>query len=354
MRILHIIDNLTLGGAETLLFSVIKKMPRFEHHIILLTPQVHIRDIQNHAEIHCIEHTGWQHTFRSRSRIRQLVRKLDPAVIHSHLFLASFLTRLSINKRSNFIYSLHNLYGATIFRTPLFRLFERAVYRKRHQLIAVSEYVLNDYKRVVTKCHLGHVLYNFVDDSFFRTTTVKKQKQFPVKWIAVGSLKDQKNYGAIISCMKKLYSFNKNISLDVYGDGPLRGELEKQIVDLPFISLKGKAHNLSQLMDQYDAFLSVSKYEGYGIAPMEALARQLPLFLSDIPVYREIYKGHAFFVKLCETMEDDFVNAYQEYSYLHETEKEARATKGYKYANEVANSKMYMNRLLKIYGLSLT
>lgn len=354
MRIVHIIDNLTLGGAETLLFSVIKKLPRFEHHIILLTPQVHIKDIQNHAEIHCIEHTGWQHSFRSRSRIRKLVRKLDPVVIHSHLFLASFLTRLSINERSNFVYSLHNLFSATIFKTPLFRLLERSVYRERHKLITVSGYVLHDYRRVVTRCHSGHVLYNFIDDSFLRPLPGKSQKQFPLKWIAVGSLKDQKNYAAIISCMEKLYGFNKNVSLDVYGDGPLRVELEKRILNLPFISLKGKAHNLSELMDRYDAFFSASKYEGYGIAPMEALARGLPLFLSDIPVYREIYKEHAFFVKMGETMEDDFLNAYQEYSRLDDSERETRATKGYKYAQEVANSKMYIDRLLKIYNIPLT
>ena len=329
-------------------------MPRFEHHIILLTPQIHIKGIQDYAEIHCIEHKGWHHALRSRSRIRKLTRQLNPVVIHSHLFLASFLSRLSINSQTNFVYSLHNLYSATIFKVPLFRLLEKTVYRERHQLIAVSGYVLDDYKRVVTRCHSGNVLYNFVDDSFFSSTPGKKQKQFPEKWIAVGSLKEQKNYGALIMCMEKLYCFNKNISLDIYGDGPLRAELEKRICNLPFIKFKGKAHNLSELMDQYEAFISVSKYEGYGIAPMEALARRLPLFLSDIPVYREVYKGHGFFVSTDEKMQNDFLDAYREYSDLTDLERETRATKGYQYVSEVANSKMYIDRLLKIYNLSLT
>ena len=248
-KIIHVIDSLSVGGAEILLVNVVKKMPEYEHHIITLAPQVQFNNIERLVFLHCLNHTGWSKTIRTCSKLKKLVQELDPVVVHAHLFLASFLTRLAIGHRYNFVYSIHNLYGATIFRNSRLRSMEKSIYHPGQKLITVSNYVLEDYKTVVTKCKSGNVLYNFINDSFLEPLISREIKDFPSKWVSVGSLKDQKNYEGMVMCLETLNKAypKKKVSLDIYGDGPLRGALEGRIQDLPFVSLKGKANNISDI-----------------------------------------------------------------------------------------------------------
>ncbi len=137
-NVVHIIDNLALGGAETLLFSTIKRLPQFEHHIVILTPRIQIVGIEKFAQIHCLYHYGWFNTLGTCKKIKRLVAKLNPYIVHSHLFLSSFLTRLALGTKYRLAYSIHNLYGATVFTKPHTRLIERMTFNQEHQLIVVS------------------------------------------------------------------------------------------------------------------------------------------------------------------------------------------------------------------------
>lgn len=55
---------------------------------------------------------------------------------------------------------------------------------------------------------------------------------------------------------------------------------------------------LVRLYQNCSALLYPSKWEGFGIPPLEALACGRPVIASDIPVHREILGDSAFFVKL--------------------------------------------------------
>jgi glycosyltransferase involved in cell wall biosynthesis len=52
---------------------------------------------------------------------------------------------------------------------------------------------------------------------------------------------------------------------------------------------------LRQLMASASIFVSPSIYEPFGLAPLEAASSGLPLVLSDIPTYRELWDGAALF-----------------------------------------------------------
>lgn len=52
------------------------------------------------------------------------------------------------------------------------------------------------------------------------------------------------------------------------------------------------------LYENCKAYIYVSREEGFGITPLEALACNVPIILSDIPVFREIYKDTAHYVKV--------------------------------------------------------
>jgi glycosyltransferase involved in cell wall biosynthesis len=54
--------------------------------------------------------------------------------------------------------------------------------------------------------------------------------------------------------------------------------------------------------------ISTSLKEGYGRPPMEALMLGIPVLISDIPVYQELYGKFAFFHQLSiETLDAKFI-----------------------------------------------
>jgi glycosyltransferase involved in cell wall biosynthesis len=109
-------------------------------------------------------------------------------------------------------------------------------------------------------------------------------------------------------------------------------------------------HNIQDILCKYDAYISTSSYEGYGIAPMEALAKGLPLFLSDIPVYREIYKDHCFFFEVGQNVASALVAACTRYSNLSDAERNSLKIEWQQYAYAIANSKTYRQKLMDIYN----
>ena len=56
--------------------------------------------------------------------------------------------------------------------------------------------------------------------------------------------------------------------------------------------------DLLRLYQGCSALVYPSKWEGFGIPPLEALACGSPVIVSDIPVHREVLGGAAFFVRL--------------------------------------------------------
>ena len=66
---------------------------------------------------------------------------------------------------------------------------------------------------------------------------------------------------------------------------------------------------LVELMSSADAYVNASIYEGFGLPVVEAVKYNLPLFLRDIPVFRELAGGYAnyFFA------EDDLVDLIESF-----------------------------------------
>lgn len=85
--------------------------------------------------------------------------------------------------------------------------------------------------------------------------------------------------------------------------GAYRKSLERKVQEL---GLTGRVHFLDyvsreQLIDLYQgsaALLYPSKWEGFGIPPLESLACGVPVIASDIPVHREVLGDAGIFVRL--------------------------------------------------------
>lgn len=101
---------------------------------------------------------------------------------------------------------------------------------------------------------------------------------------AVGRLSYQKNPGFLVDVFAEFHRNHQNSRLLILGDGELRGKLEDQIRKSGLeeaVLLLGWKTNVEDYLQAMDIFLLPSRFEGLGIAAVEAAASGLPCLVSD-------------------------------------------------------------------------
>lgn len=96
-------------------------------------------------------------------------------------------------------------------------------------------------------------------------------------FIYVGYLMNRKYPDVLINTVSELYQ-NKEYQLNIIGEGEMRGQLERMIMQK---KIQDKVHLLGRLertliiplLDQSDIFVMISKNEVFGLVYMEAMAR---------------------------------------------------------------------------------
>lgn len=131
------------------------------------------------------------------------------------------------------------------------------------------------------------VILNPVLDSVspFLQKTAPRNKE--VRLVAAGRLTKQKNYKQLIFSMRYLKEQGmNNVTLDIYGDGELRQEIEALIGELglsSMVTLKGFDENFKEKLSQYDVFVMSSRWEGLPTVLIEALNAGLFVVSTDCP-----------------------------------------------------------------------
>lgn len=296
-RIVHVIDSLTRGGAETLLVNLLPELaPHYDVVLVTLTPDSDFDPaLVICKERHCLGYTGPASIPSCAWKLRRIIARHRPALVRSQLYVSSVVARLATPSRTPLVFSIHNpmsqdSYKANRLALPL----EKLTYNARHALISVSRDALDDFDRWVGIRGSSYILYNFINPRYFDVGRVRTAVAPQVRLVAVGMLKEQKNYRYLLEAFRVLR--NDSVSLDIYGEGPLRESLQQEIDRQGInVALKGKRPDIHTVLQDYDLYVMSSRYEGFGIAPVEAMATGLPLLLSDLPVLREVSHGNALF-----------------------------------------------------------
>jgi glycosyltransferase involved in cell wall biosynthesis len=111
--------------------------------------------------------------------------------------------------------------------------------------------------------------------------------------LAVGALEPRKLPGVLVEAHALARSRGLRAGLVFAGEGPLRGELERS-----HATVLGHVPDdvLEALYSGALALACVSRDEGFGFTPVEALTRGTPVVVSDLPVFRETLGDGAIFV----------------------------------------------------------
>lgn len=125
------------------------------------------------------------------------------------------------------------------------------------------------------------VIYNpIIDDDLPPIIFQKKYK----KIVAVGRLSQEKNYPFLLKAFSQIN--NRNYTLHIYGDGPLKDSLKCLIIELGLENrtfLEGHVEKVVNYISDADIFVLASQYEGMPNALIEAMAMGLACISTKFP-----------------------------------------------------------------------
>jgi glycosyltransferase involved in cell wall biosynthesis len=345
-NILHVIDTLGIGGAEKVMVGTINSLPEFQHHVIYLSGDDTLaKQLPASCKISTLNFRSKLDIVSSVIKLHNYIREHNIQIVHTHLYMATLIARIACPKNVKLFTTIHSLPGKSVFaRSKMALWLEKLTYRSYHHIIAICHEVYKDYDACIGIKGPSTILYNYVDDSYYRSEYKKMSFNGTFRMVAVGNLKEAKNYPYLLEAFKTM---PKNIYLDIYGSGHLQEKLEKDIKKFNLnIKLCGSKSDIQNVLPQYDAFIMTSIYEGQPISLLEAMACGMPAILSDIPVLREVTENKAIFCDL-EKVEDlvQKVTAIAK----HEVDLDEYAKANFERVKKIASKENYMARLRKIY-----
>ena len=145
--------------------------------------------------------------------------------------------------------------------------------KKADCVVVLGKNDLNSYKTHYKKINRVEYIYNPIALNLEKTADISKKRI-----IAVGRLAKQKGFDMLIDSWALLEKQFPDWSIDIYGEGSLKNELQAQIdrTQLKNIRLCGYASDIEQEYINSSIFALSSRYEGFVLVLMEAQAKALP------------------------------------------------------------------------------
>lgn len=346
LKVLHIIDSLGIGGAEMLLLNTINDLQEYSHVLIALGEPEDLKDrIPAVTKYYRLNFKGPENFLGTYFKLRKIIAREKPDIIHSHLYWSIILGRL-VKRKAKFFFSLHGLIGERAFRKKFFyRICEKITVSRTQHMIAVSYTVYEDYLKYIPFKGKVSVIYNYIPDKFF---TLSRKTDYSItdtlKIATVGSLKAVKDHQTLIKAVALL---KEKYSVDIYGYGDRENKLRSLIAELKAnVFLKGVQDNIEALLPKYDLFILTSVSEGHSIALLEAMALGMPLILSDIQSFKETTEEQALFFKVGDEhdLKEKIETMYLDILLRRKTAESCNVV-----ANKYARKEKYLEQIRAIY-----
>lgn len=351
-KILHVINSLAVGGAETLLVNSLSPggLPEREDHYLAYFQgsSALLERIDPRVTVFCLDYKGRFGLPGALFRLRRFIKENHIDVVHTHLNPAGLYTHLVCPARIPQVHTLHIAYSTDMETKPVKRFLEKQFYfkKKRTNIIFLSEFIRDDFYASVNFKGRSFILNNFVSDEYFNEA---KQEYGPdrdtLKLVAVGRLDAQKNFEYLLDVF--IHLKDREIYLDIYGGGDA-SFYEQRIRETGVrVNMKGQHMRLHEVLPGHDLFIMPSKNEGFPLSVFEAMAAGVPVMLSNIAPLTSIVHDNAIYFEL-----DDAGKVAQQLIDILEkrTDINRLAKKAKDYAEVTVRRELYMNKLMAIYG----
>lgn len=313
MKIVQVTTELRPAGAERVVTELSKGLLERGHEVAVvcvrpLPDQSVIIDELREVGVEIIRLDVTKTAPWRALRLRSVLRRINPNVVHSHLIHANLAARLAaIGGRD---YALINTVHIAERRPSRFWHFwlDRLTIGLCERQTAVSKAVRDFLSSKIGKPpDETPVIYNGIAPP--TPLTNEEIRELRAKWGvddcdrvigSVGRLDWQKGYDLLLNALSKLDKATpsgEKIGMVVLGEGMERGKLEGLIKALAFknvvVKLPGYHADAARQAGAFDVFAMPSRYEGFGLTLIEAMAHGLPIVAANIDSLPELLANYA-------------------------------------------------------------
>jgi len=221
-------------------------------------------------------------------KVRKVISEYRPDVVHVHNNL-SFLTGFFATRFRGVrvVYTLHalRLYSSSYFD----RISKWLSIKGTDRFIAISESVKKDFLCGSISPDSVVVVPNGIDLKEFSVS--RRNDNIPVLVCVARLDHDIKGQDILIKALSIVKERIPAFRCQLIGAGSSRSFLEQMVKDLGLteeVSFMGVRNGVAALLSQSDLFVLPSRYEGFGIVILEAMASGLPVIVSNIDGPAEI------------------------------------------------------------------
>ncbi len=299
MRVLQVIDSLAMGGAEVLLTQLHagfhERGIECEYYLLKSANSTLERGLlERGARVHVPLNASVYsplHVLALHAHLRANTYE----IVHVHLFPAQLWVALAASMtRTNTIFFTTEHNTTNRRRAKWFRGFDRFLYAHYAGIACISQATLTSLvqwcpevsKRVI-ECPNGIDVDEFASATALDRASVFSVPETTPVVLTVGRLENQKDHETLIRAISGV----RNVHLAIVGTGCNLGKLQLLADTLGVserVQFLGIRRDVPHLLKTADIYVQSSRWEGFGIAALEAMASGLPVVASDVPGLAEV------------------------------------------------------------------
>ena len=143
----------------------------------------------------------------------------------------------------------------------------------------------------------------------------KKSSLENKKFLALGRLSEEKGFDILINNFKEFNKQNKEWTLDIYGEGPKRKQLEEQVKNLnlgDYIRIMHRTNDVKEKYKEASVYCMSSYSEGLPMVILEAMESGLPVIVYDLPCVKEVFNNNEEGIIIEDRNDEEYVKAMLE------------------------------------------
>jgi glycosyltransferase involved in cell wall biosynthesis len=301
IKILYVITALNIGGAEMMLYRMLKflEKEKYEIKVVSLINKGAVGKLIHDdlgIEVYALGIINFTRLIFGIIRLKRIITGFKPEIVHSHMVHANLVTRITrlLCRFPVLICTIHNLEERGSKKSGWIR---EMLYRLTDPLCdlttQVSKIGLEKYinKKIVSRNKIAYIP-NGIDMQNYAINTNSNKNLIEIldikgKFIllAVGSLTVQKDYPNMLKAVKIVSSKFPELILLIAGSGPLMVELQAVTKELEIddvVKFLGIRNDVPALMDIADLYIMSSSWEGLPVVLLEAASSRLPIVATDV------------------------------------------------------------------------